>query len=197
MHTKIITIALLTLSLFVAARLQAQPRPDHVVIVIFENKALDRVIGNPEAPNINALAAAQASIVNAPGDPTGSHAVRHPSQPNYLELFSGDNQGVVQDGLPGTPAEPGSSAPPFNTPNLAANLRARGFSFAIYSEDLPSVGFTGEHATTVPGQDQYERKHNPTVNWQSDDAPADNHLPPALNQPFFPLAWRTRHRLSR
>src|SRR3954447_8079469 len=114
--------------------LRALPHPDHVVIVIMENKSFGQIIGNPAAPSLNALAAEGVNIVNAASDPSaltsGSHALRHPSQPNYLELFSGNNQGVLSDGRPGTSAEPGSAALPFNTPNLAASLIAAGFTFA-------------------------------------------------------------------
>ena len=38
-----------------------------------------------------------------------------------------------------------------------------GRTFVGYSEDLPSVGFTGDSAGGVSG---YVRKHNPWVNWQ-------------------------------
>ncbi|HEX8076637.1 MAG TPA: alkaline phosphatase family protein [Chthoniobacterales bacterium] len=182
-------------ALWAAALLEAAvPHPDHVVIVIMENKSFGQIIGNPDAPNINALAGEGANIVNGGTDPnaltSGSHALRHPSQPNYLELFSGNNQGVLQDGRPGTSAEPQSPALPFNTPNLAASLIASGYSFATYSEGLQSIGFNGDNSTDLPGQNQYERKHNPAVNWQAADAPANNHLPPEINRPFslFPQA---------
>jgi acid phosphatase len=166
----------------------ALPHPDHVVIVIMENKSFAQIIGNVAAPNINALATEGANIVNTAGDPnaltSGSHALRHPSQPNYLELFSGNHQGVVSDGRPGTASEPGSAALPFSTPNLAAALLAAGFTFATYSEGLAAVGFDGDASSSVPGQNQYERKHNPAVNWQAADAPANNHLPPEINRSF-------------
>jgi len=162
--------------------------PDHIVIVIFENHTYSDIIGNPAAPNFTALAAAGANIVAASLDPaattTGSHAVRHPSQPNYLELYSGDNQGVIQDGRPGTTDEPFTVPPPWNTPNLGALLRNAGHTFATYSESLPSVGFDGDAATTVPGQNQYERKHNPAANWVNDANPTGNYLPSSVNQPF-------------
>jgi len=166
----------------------ALPHPDHVVVVILENKSFGQIIGSPAAPNINALAAEGASIVNAASDPgavmSGSHALRHPSQPNYLELFSGSHQGVLQDGRPGTSSEPLSPPLPFNTPNLAASLLASGYSFAIYSENLPSVGFDGDSYSTDPAKTQYQRKHNPVANWQAADAPANNHVPFSCNQPF-------------
>ena len=177
-------------ALLLGARLvgAALPHPDHVVIVIMENKSFGQIIGNPAAPNLNALAAEGASIVNAAGDPnaltSGSHALRHPSQANYLELFSGNHQGVLSDGRPGTSSEPGSAALPFNTPNLAASLIAAGFTFATYSEDLPAVGFDGDSYSTDPARSQYQRKHNPVANWQAADAPANYHVPFSCNQPF-------------
>lgn len=164
------------------------PHPDHIVIVIFENKSYSQIIGNSAAPNINALAAEGANFVHAPSDPSaatsGSHALGHPSQPNYLELFSGSNQGVRQNGRPGTSAEPLSLPLPFNTPNLGASLIAAGLTFAGYSESLPIAGFGGDAYSTSPGQNQYERKHNPVANWQAEDAPANHHVPLAANRPF-------------
>src|SRR4051794_2024603 len=84
---------------------QLLPRPDHVVIVIEENHSYDHILVSPgpaAAPYINQLAAQGASFTN-------SHGLLHPSQGNYLDLFSGDNQGVTEDGRP--------SNLPFNTPN--------------------------------------------------------------------------------
>jgi hypothetical protein len=167
-----------------ATRLVAQPPAfDHVVIVIEENHSFGDIIGNTSAaPNINALAAAGANIVNDPNDPqgniSGSHAVRHPSQPNYLEFYSGSSQGTVEDGHPGSPPEVFSSPPPFTTPNLGAALRNAGFSFATYSQTLPSVGFDGD------SNGEYMRKHNPVTNWMNDTNPTANQYPSTLNQPF-------------
>jgi Phosphoesterase family. len=183
---------------------QAQlPRYDHVVVVIFENHSYAQIIGNPQAPNFNALAANGAVFVPAPNDPTGvmsgSHAVRHPSQPNYLEFYSGNNQGTIQDGRPGTTDEPFTVAPPFTTPNLGASLRRAGFSFVTYSESLPYAGFDGDSYTTVAGQNQYERKHNPVANWINDSNPISNQLPSWTNQPFtaFQNLARTRNGFAR
>jgi acid phosphatase len=130
----------------------ALPRPDHVVIAIYENHGDSSVVGSPKAPYINSLAAdAYAARF------TQSYALTHPSQPNYIMLFSGSNQGVTSDDVPANL--------PFKTANLGAALLAKGVSFHAYSEDLPSTGFTG--ATDKA----YARKHAPWVNWQ--DAPAN------------------------
>ena len=107
---------LLTFAAALQLRAQA-PNYDHIVVVIEENHSFGDIIGSSAAPNINALAASGANIVNAATDPqgntSGSHAVRHPSQPNYLELYSGSNQGTIQDGHPGStrPAWPPGSLP--------------------------------------------------------------------------------------
>src|SRR5438445_12766885 len=71
------------------------PTPSHVVIVIEENHSFADIIGSPSAPYINSLAQQGALM-------TQSFAVEHPSQPNYLDLFSGSNQGVTDNSVPHT-----------------------------------------------------------------------------------------------
>jgi hypothetical protein len=147
----------------------ALPRPDHVVMVIEENKAFSEIIGSPFAPYINSLAQ-QGAVM------TASFAIEHPSQPNYLDLFSGSNQGVVN-------TDARAANLPFTTPNLGAQLRAAGLGFVGYSESLPVVGFDGDSFSTAAGQNQYVRKHNPWTNWVT-ASPGANQLPAAINQPF-------------
>ncbi len=151
----------------------APPRPDKVVIVIEENHSFTQVIGSPQAPYMNQLAAQGALM-------TGMYGLTHPSQPNYLEFFAGHNQNVVDNTVPA----PGS---PFTTPNLGRSIIDAGFTFGGYSEDLPAVG------STIGQVLQYWRKHNPWVNWQAvspPPAPGSNQLDPGVNMPFtsFPPA---------
>ncbi|MFL6140635.1 MAG: alkaline phosphatase family protein [Labedaea sp.] len=141
-----------------AAAANGVPRPDHVVIVIFENHQQPQVIGSPNAPYINSLAAGGANF-------TQSFAVTHPSQPNYLALFSGSLQGVSNDSCPHT----------FNGTNLGRQLLDAGLGFAGYSEGLPTTGFTG--CTTG----RYARKHSPWVDFSN--------LAGSTNKPF--TAFRT------
>jgi phosphatidylinositol-3-phosphatase len=136
-------------------------KPDHVVIVVEENHSASEVIGDTSvAPYINALATQGALFTNA-------HAIEHPSQPNYLDLFSGSNQGVTDDSCPHT----------FSTPNLASELVAAHLTFTGYSEQLPSVGYTG------CSYGKYARKHSPWVNFSN--------VPTSSNQPFtaFPTDY--------
>ena len=121
------------------------PAPDHVIIVMEENHSYSEIIGNSQAPYINSLATSGALFTN-------SYAVTHPSQPNYLELFSGSNQGVTDDSCPHT----------FATKNEESELRKAGFTFRGYSEGLPGKG----SATCTSGE--YARKHVPWTNFAND-----------------------------
>ena len=147
------------------------PKPDHIVIVIEENRGYDQIINNSAAPYINSLAADNYTALF-----NDAHGVVHPSQPNYLFLFSGSNQGITNDNTP--------PVLPFTTQNLGAELLGKGLTFKGYSEDLPSAGFTGASSG------QYRRKHNPWVNWQ--DA-STNGVPSSLNVPFtdFPADFNS------
>ncbi|WP_273704210.1 alkaline phosphatase family protein [Candidatus Accumulibacter vicinus] len=130
------------------------PRFDHVVIVIMENEDQEQIIGNANAPYINHLAQAGANFTDA-------HALTHPSQPNYLALFSGSTQDVTDNSCPLTFRKKA---------NLASQLVAAKLTFSGFSEDLPTAGYTGCKAG------KYRRKHNPWVNFDNVDA--------SSNQPF-------------
>src|SRR5262249_29080315 len=143
----------------------APPLYDHIVIVIEENKSFSEVIGNStDAPYINNTLVAGGASLNS------MYALTDPSQPNYLQLFSGSNQGVNDNTVPA----PGS---PYTTPNLGAAVLTSGKTFIGYSEDLPAVG------STIDESGYYARRHNPWVNWQA-DTPSGNQLAASTNQPF-------------
>jgi len=139
------------------------PKPDHIVIVILENHGYDQIIGSTAAPYINALANDTLSALF-----TGSYGITHPSQPNYLALYSGDTQGVTDDLIP--------LGIPFTTPNLGRQLLDSAKTFSTYSEDLPQVGFNGE----LSGN--YARRHNPAANWMGNGT---NQVPVTVNQPYL------------
>lgn len=145
------------------------PKPDHIVIVILENHQYAQIIGSREAPYINALAKDSFSAVF-----TRHYIIEHPSQPNYLYLFSGSNQGVTDDEHP--------RHAPFTTPNLGRQLFDAGLSYATYSEDLPFIGYNGNASGA------YVRKHNPSVNWMGS---GKNQIPVTTNLPFssFPADY--------
>ena len=140
---------------------QTLPKPDHVVVVIMENHAYEQIIGYSGAPYINGLTTDTDAALF-----TNSFALSHPSQPNYLMLYSGSAQGITDDAI---------SPNQFTTCNLGAMLIDSGYKFIGYSEDQPSVGYLG--ATSGA----YARKHNPWSNWQG--SPSDS-IPIKSNAPY-------------
>ncbi|MGW4404724.1 alkaline phosphatase family protein [Nonomuraea sp. NPDC004702] len=116
----------------------AVPQFDHVVIVMFENKNYSTIKGGSSAPYLNSLAS-QGTLF------TSSFGVTHPSQPNYIALFSGSQQGVTNDDCPKA----------LSGGNLGQQLLSAGRTFRAYSEGLPSAGYTG------CSSGKYRRKHAP------------------------------------
>jgi hypothetical protein len=110
----------------------------HVVVVVFENREVTDIVGNPAAPTFNALARRYARVRNYDG-------VAHPSLPNYLALVSGSTQGITSD----------CTDCVVRARNLADTLAAAGKTWKTYAEDLPYQGFTGGSAG------RYAKKHDP------------------------------------
>ncbi len=137
---------LLVIGVVVSQSALAQvPKPAHVVVVIEENHGYSQIIGSSQAPYINTLATQGALF-------TKSYAVSHPSEPNYLALFSGSTQGITDDSCPHT----------FSVQSLESELIAAGKTFKGYSEGLPSVG----SKTCASGA--YVRKHVPWTDFSKD-----------------------------
>ena len=145
------------------------PRYDHVIIVLEENHGYNELIGSANAPYINELAKQGALF-------TQSHGVSHPSQPNYLALYSGSMHGVTNDVCL-------QSITPYTTPNLGAALIGKGLSFKGYAQTMPSAGFLDCQygVSTLTGSYLYARKHAPWVNWQGTKA---NNIPASCSLPM-------------
>ncbi len=154
-------ILLILVIILASGKVNAQPVlpcPDHIVVLFLENHAYSQIIGSDAAPFINMLAMdpATALFVNSSGN-------EHPSQPNYLDFYSGSNQGITHNDIP--------AANPFKTPNLGRQLIDSALSFATFSEDLPYTGFNEAN------YDHYVRKHNPATNWIGPDT---NQIPSSV-----------------
>jgi hypothetical protein len=130
------------------------PRPDHVVVVVMENKHRSSVLGTSSAQFIDDLATRGANM-------SQSYGVTHPSQGNYVALFAGDQHGVSNDNCPINLGD---------KENLGSQLEDAGLTFTGYSDSLPHTGYTG------CASGQYRRKHNPWVDFSN--------LGPQVNQPF-------------
>jgi len=142
------------------SRVPPAAAPRHTLIVMLENHSYGEVIGSRSAPFLNALASDGALFTN-------SQAITHPSEPNYLALFSGSTQGVSSDDCPLH----------FTAANLASELVAAGYTFAGYSEGLPATG-----SLTCNVGNVYARKHVPWTNFSN--------VPRSLSLPFTAFAAR-------
>ena len=118
-----------------------------------ENHGYSEVIGNSAAPFLNRLAGDGAVF-------THSYAITHPSEPNYLALFSGSTHGVADDSCPVE----------LTAPNLAADLIRAGKTFGGYAEDLPAIG------SPVCSAGAYARKHVPWADFRN--------VPGSVSRPF-------------
>ena len=130
----------------------AIPAFGHVFVIVMENEESTSIIGNAAAPYINSLASQY-------GVATNDTAVAHPSEPNYLALWSGSTQGVTDDGVYNF----GSGS------TVADQIDASGRSWHVAAENVPIAScYAG--ATASGGEDgtgTYARKHEPAISWTS------------------------------
>ncbi len=140
---------LLALALLLVASAPAGPvrRFMHVTIVVMENRNYASIVGSAQAPYFNRVFLPNGMLLR------NSHAVDHPSEPNYIALFSGSTHGVSGDPCPVY----------FSAPNLATELVAGGATFGGYSESMPRDGFEGCY--TPNGL--YARKHVPWASFRN------------------------------
>ena len=124
------------------------PSFTHAYILVMENQEYASIVGSSAAPYLNTLIAQY-------GLATNYNAVAHPSEPNYLALFSGSTQGVTDEGtynLSGT--------------NLADQLEAQGKTWRVYAQNVPLNCYLGSNASDgEDGPGSYRRKHEPAISF--------------------------------
>jgi Phosphoesterase family. len=120
-------------------------------LLVLENEEYASLVGSADAPYLNGLIAKYGLASNYYG-------VAHPSQPNYLALFSGSTQGVTDDGnhdLTGT--------------NLADQLDAAHKTWSVFAQDYPGGCFAGATkggaGEGIGAAGSYARKHNPAISF--------------------------------
>jgi phosphatidylinositol-3-phosphatase len=159
-----------------AAATRASYTTKWVQLVIFENESYDDIVGSPQAPYITGLAHTWANMTN-------SHAITHPSQPNYLALFSGSTQGVTNDNCPVN----------FSVASLGSELVKAGISFTGFAESMPSDGFEGceAHPDNLPSGWLYMRKHVPWTDFETVPKKDSIVYTHALSKPPSEFVWIT------
>ena len=124
------------------------PAFSHVYLIVMENHSYESIVGNASAPYINSLIARY-------GLATGYNAVAHPSQPNYIALFSGSPQGITDD-----------FRHDITAPNLADQLDAHGKTWRVFAQNVPLNCYTDMLASGgEDGTGTYARKHNPAISF--------------------------------
>src|SRR5579883_757533 len=125
------------------------PGFDHIFVIVMENHGYDEIIGNANAPHINALASKY-------GLATNYYAVTHPSEPNYVALIGGSYFGIQDDAPYYTHT--------ITAPSLVDQLEAKGLTWKSYNESMPTPGYQG---AVYPNQSNalYASKHNPFMNF--------------------------------
>ncbi|KAH9474489.1 Acid phosphatase [Psilocybe cubensis] len=89
---------------------------------------------------------------------TNYFAVTHPSEPNYVASVGGEYFGMQNDNLNRIPA---------NISTIVDLLEEKGISWAEYQEDMPETGFQGFQQLAPSGANDYVRKHNPLIIYDS------------------------------
>jgi phosphatidylinositol-3-phosphatase len=157
----------------------AIPHYQHIVEIMMENTSYGQIIGNPNAPRINALAQKYGLATNYFG-------VTHPSEPNYVAAMGGDYFGIQDDNqFYCTPALASTDSfcsgttvnHTVDAQSLADQLTAAGMSWKGYFQNLPPVPSTGlissGHNANGPYTFKwpsnsvalYAAKHNPFLNF--------------------------------
>ncbi|MEA2536633.1 MAG: phosphatidylinositol-3-phosphatase [Chloroflexota bacterium] len=126
------------------------PNFRHIYVIVMENREYGTIVGNSSAPYINSLIARY-------GLATNYRAVAHPSQPNYIALFSGSTQGVKDNGIHSLARA-----------NLVDQLTAHGISWRVFAQNVPAGCYKGATAHGGPdGSGTYARKHEPAISFTS------------------------------
>lgn len=130
------------------------PRYQHIFEIVMENHSYNQIIGNPNAPQINALA-------NEYGLATDYFGVTHPSEPNYVALIGGSYFGIQDDNAYDQTTNGVNHT--INQPSLAQQLEAAGLTWKDYQQTMPVAGYKGYDF----GNGLYKSKHNPFLNFAS------------------------------
>ncbi len=126
----------------------APPNFSHIYMILMENKEYSSIVGSSSAPYINSLIARY-------GLATNYDALAHPSEPNYIALFSGSTQGITSDGTFN-----------FSAKNLTDQLQAHGKTWKMFAQNVPLNCYTGSSASGgEDGTGSYVRRHEPAISF--------------------------------
>ena len=152
------------------------PHYDHIFLIVEENHNYHQIIGNLQAPVINALASDYGLEANYTG-------VGDPSEPNYVGMLGGSTFHISSDDPYWFPGHT------VHASNLMSQLDGAGLSWKGYFQGMPYAGYRGycfpAKCNGIPDSDtQYVAKHNGIVNFADEQTPSEL----AKMQPYANLA---------
>ncbi|KAI0405157.1 phosphoesterase family-domain-containing protein [Xylaria palmicola] len=121
---------------------------DRFVQIFLENEDYAIAAGDP---NLAYLATKGILLTNY-------YAITHPSQPNYIAAGGASTHNIIDDGFRRINAD---------SETIVDLLEAAQVSWSIYQEDMPYSGFQGTYVNQNNGANDYVRKHNPLVSYDS------------------------------
>ena len=127
------------------------PRHDHVILVVFENKGYEDVVGSKDMPYLN-------SLIERFGVTDNFFANFHPSIDNYFMATAGDNPAHNDDDycnrLTTPECHPGD--------NIIRRLTAAGKTWKVYAQSIPESPLS--HGGYLGGKGfPYLKRHNPVA----------------------------------
>ena len=138
------------------------PKADHIVIIVEENKSYKDIVGNPDAKYIN-------SLISKGSVATNYRGTSHPSEPNYIEMTTGEKSGIREDCKIA-----GAEDCITNASSIVDDLEKDGKTWKAYMEGM-------ESACSNADNDRYKTKHNPFIFYQnilSDPERCSEHIVP-------------------
>jgi hypothetical protein len=134
-----------------AAAQAGTPPFDHIIVIMMENHGLSEIIGNPDAPFMNGLTAANPVAANYFG-------ITHPSLPNYMAPTGGDTFFTTDCSI----TAGGCTTPALN---LVDRIEGSTRTWKAYMEDMRSACFVGDNYPVFGSPPAYVEKHNPFIHF--------------------------------
>lgn len=121
---------------------------DRFVQIFLENQDFSIATGDPNLAYLGTLGITL----------TNYYAITHPSQPNYVAAAGASTHGIITDGFHRIGSD---------VQSIVDLLETAGVSWGLYQEDMPYSGFEGDYTNQKTGANDYVRKHNPLMSYDS------------------------------
>ncbi|MGW7052482.1 alkaline phosphatase family protein [Streptomyces sp. NPDC054887] len=118
------------------------PQLDHVFVVMMENKNHSDIIGNSDAPHINAMADNHVVLANSQG-------ATRPSNPNYWAIAGGSTFGLKANAFP-------TAQGTFDSPHIGQRAEDAGKTWRAYGESARFPCDLERRALTSPSEAYYD-----------------------------------------